>query len=181
MSIFRVGLSRTLSRSGEMMKHEICGVRLENRWEVQRGLRRTKTCDLNVKGCVYSFRSEAHGLRIHPVSAHLSRNGEVLHSIAEKDGSLVNANGATVVNIPSRWGLVRQQLNFTDGLSVQIPSLPLFRARFECNECYGHIHLGKNDYVTGFHNDIAYDDQDAMLPRFFQFLWVTALYGWVSG
>ena len=163
------------------MEHAISGVRLENRWEVQRWSKRSKTCNLNVKGTVFSFRSETHGFRIHPVIANLSRNGEILHSINEIDGALVNSNGDTAVNTPSRWTLFGQQLNFTDGLSVQIPTLPLFRAQFECDECHGQIHLGKEDYVAGFYNEIEYDNLETMLPRFFQLLWVTTLYGWIAG
>ena len=162
------------------MEHEISGVRLENRWEVGRWSKTTKTCDLNVKGVIYSFRSETHGFRIHPVSACLSRNGKILHSINEIDGVLVNSNGDAAVNIPRPWTLFGQQLDFSDGLSVKIPTVSLFRARFECNECCGEIHLGKDDYVAGCYNEIGYDNSETMLPRFFQLLWVTTLYGWIA-
>ena len=163
------------------MEHAIYGVRLENRWEVQRWSKRTKTCKLNLKGIIYSFRSDTHGCRIHPVTASLSRNGEILHSINEIDGALVNSNGDVVVNIPSRWTLFGQKLKFSDGLSVQIPTLPAFRARFECNECRGEIRLGKEDFLVGAYTEIEYDNVDIMLPRFFQLLWVTTLYGWIAG
>ena len=160
------------------MENRITGVRLEDRWEVCRKWHSTKTCGLNLKGHVYSFRSETPRRHIHPVEAELSYNGQVVHSINERDGVLIDESGHYTVNMPSRWALLGQQLDFSDGLSVKIPFATAFRVRFECDECYGHISLTKNDYLVGFYNDSLIDSEVELLPRFFQLLWVTTLYGW---
>ena len=181
-SLFRLGdLSRYPATDLAKMRNKIVGVRLEDRWEVCRKWHSTKTCGLNLKGRVYSFRSETPPLQIHPVDAELSYNGEIIHSITERDGVLIDENGRHTVNIPTRWALFGQKLYFHDGLSVRIPSVSTFRARFECNECHGHISLTKDDYVVGFYADTLYDNETALLPRFFQLLWVTALFGWAAG
>ena len=163
------------------MENKINGVRLEDRWEVQRKWHSTKTCGLNVKGRVYSFRSETPALHIHPVEAELSYNGEAIHSITERDGVLTDENGRYAVNTPSRWTLFGQQLNFHDGLSVKIPSLTMFRAKFECDECHGYISLAKDDYIAGFYTEESDGSGAKPLSRFFQLLWVTTLYGWAAG
>ena len=148
---------------------------------MQRWSKRTKTCGLNVNGRVFSFRSKTHGLRLHPIEAQLSYNGAVIHSITEIDGALIDEAGLNAVNIPSCWTLFGQELTFRDGLTVQIPSIPLFWAKFDCDECSGQLSFLGNDYIDGFYKDAPCEDLNQMLPRFFQLLWVTSLFGWAAG
>ena len=163
------------------MTHAISRIRLEDRWEEQRYAHTTKTCGLNVNGRVYSYRSETRGFRINPFEAKLTYNGELIHSIIESDGTLINENGFPIVNIPSRWTLFGQQLRFSDGLVVYAPTLPLYRAKFDCNECHGEVSLLSKDYITGFYKEPICENEAPMLSRLFQLLWVTSLYGWGGG
>lgn len=149
--------------------------RLENSFK----LVPTKSCCLYVDEQRFDFIANFKRGTLCPIYSSFSGDSGKLELILQ-DGKVVSSNDAFVTTQPIFSDFfIKRKLNFSCGLSVYVPILTVFPARFVKNNIRGKFQLTSSTFLEeSSQRKMAILGDEQLTSLLFRLTWVTSLYPW---